>query len=71
MDFETAYANFINLHMKKRRGERLRRLIEGHGHGEKMVLKKIWWPAIRNFDNLHPEYEVNDFKDGHRYLDLG
>lgn len=35
-----------------------------------MVLEKIWWPAFRNFDNLHPEYEVDDFKDGHRYLDL-
>ncbi|KIL36687.1 hypothetical protein SD71_06710 [Cohnella kolymensis] len=69
MDFETAYAAFIEKHAKLRRGERLRRLLKGHGHGEKMVLEKIWWPAFRNFDNLHPEYEVYDFKDGHRYLD--
>jgi hypothetical protein len=29
----------------------------------------VWWPAFGQFRDLHPEYEVFDFKDGHRYLD--
>ncbi|MBE3590057.1 MAG: winged helix DNA-binding protein [Firmicutes bacterium] len=29
----------------------------------------MWWPAFRNFDHLHPEYEVRDFRDGYRYID--
>ncbi|MNI67713.1 hypothetical protein D3C73_1233600 [compost metagenome] len=30
----------------------------------------MWWLAIGNFENLHPEYEVVDYKDGFRYLDF-
>jgi len=70
LDFGTAYALFIDKHKKARRGESLRRLVEGHGHGEKMLLEQVWWPAFLNFDNLHPEYEVSDFKDGNRFLDF-
>ncbi|MFD0679062.1 MULTISPECIES: DNA-binding response regulator [unclassified Paenibacillus] len=33
-------------------------------------MEHVWWPAIGNFDYLHPEYEVHDFKDGTRYLDF-
>jgi hypothetical protein len=69
MDFETAYAFYIEKHKKGRHGKSLRRLTEGHGHGEKMLLEKVWWPAFHNFDHLYPEYEVSDFKDGNRYLD--
>lgn len=70
MDFELAYTQFLEKHKKARRGESLRRLAEGHGHGEKMLLEKLWWPAFQNFDNLHPEYEVSDFRDGTRFLDF-
>ncbi len=69
MDFETAYMQFMAKHKKARQGESLRRLTEGHGHGEKLLLENVWWPAFQNFDNLYPEYEVSDFKDGSRYLD--
>ncbi|QJD85239.1 DNA-binding response regulator [Cohnella herbarum] len=69
MDFETAYTHFLERHKKARRGESLRRLVEGHGHGEKLLLENVWWPAFQNFDNLYPEHEVSDFKDGIRFLD--
>jgi len=36
----------------------------------KLILQNIWWPAIGNFDHLHPEYEVSDFRDGTRFLDF-
>lgn len=70
MDFDTAYEEFIRKHQRLRSGRRLKRLIEGHGFLEKLILKNIWWPAIGNFDDLHPEYEVSDFRDGTRFLDF-
>jgi len=33
-------------------------------------LRLIWFPAIGNLDHLYPEYEVRDFNNGYRYLDL-
>lgn len=70
MHFAEKYEQFLNNHMRRREGNRLLRLKEGHGHGEKQLLQKVWWPAIGNFDYLHPEYEVSDFRDGVRYLDF-
>lgn len=70
MSFEQAHEAFIHRHARLRTGERLRRRIEGHGHAEQHFLKRIWWPAVGNFDWLHPEYEQSDFKDGVRYLDF-
>ncbi|MDR4949781.1 DNA-binding response regulator [Neobacillus cucumis] len=70
MGFEEEYQAFIKAHLQVRTGERLRRLQEGHSQAEKMFLKQVWWPLFYHFRYLHPEYEVNDFKDGKRYLDF-
>nr|WP_078549686.1 hypothetical protein [Litchfieldia alkalitelluris] len=70
MGFEKEYQTFMNNHLKTRTGERLRRLKEGHKHAEMLFLKQVWWPLFHHFRYLHPEYEVNDFKDGKRYLDF-
>lgn len=70
MDFDTAYEAFMSKHRRLRKGRRLKRLIEGHGYLEKLILRNIWWPAIGHFDDLHPEYEVSDFRDGTRFLDF-
>jgi hypothetical protein len=69
-NFEITYQAWLEQHMSKRSGERLRRLQEGHGFGERTLVEKIWWPAIGSLDGLHPEYEVFDYKDGSRFLDL-
>ena len=70
MDFELAYREFLAFHASRRRGERLRRLREGHGHAEREFLKFVWWPAFGNLRYLHPEYEVVDFDGRRRYLDF-
>jgi hypothetical protein len=70
MRFEIAHEEFLKYHMKGRTGENLRRFKEGHGHANKMFLEKVWWPSFDHFDHLYPEYEVDDFKDGKRYLDF-
>lgn len=70
MEFEKEYEAFLNAHRQTRTGERLRRLEEGHQQAEILFLKQIWWPLFRHFQYLHPEYEVDDFKDGKKYLDF-
>ncbi|MEH7072828.1 DNA-binding response regulator [Neobacillus drentensis] len=70
MGFEEEYQVFFNAHLQARSGERLRRLQEGHNQAEKLFLKQVWWPSFYHFWYLHPEYEVDDFKDGKRYLDF-
>lgn len=42
-EFEQAYAEFLHKHFGKRKGERLRRLKEGHGHAERLFLMQVWW----------------------------
>ena len=50
---------------------RRRELLEkGLGHGTIEFLRCIWFPAIGNFNHLYPEWEVRDFNNGYRYLDL-
>lgn len=62
MEFEKAHELFIQSHLKKRSGERRDRLLRGHQHAEKLFAKKIWWPLRGHFDELHPEYEVLDWR---------
>jgi hypothetical protein len=70
MRFEEEYQTFMNTHLQARSGERLRRLQEGHNHAEMLFLQQVWWPIFYQFNYLHPEYEVDDYKDGKRYLDF-
>jgi very-short-patch-repair endonuclease len=70
MGFEEEYQSFMNSHLQTRTGERLRRLQEGHNHAEILFLKQVWWPLFHQFRYLHPEYEINDFNYGNRYLDF-
>ncbi|MEC0229454.1 DNA-binding response regulator [Paenibacillus alba] len=67
---QLAIEDFLVQHLAVRKGERLRKLKEGLGHGEKLFLQQVWWPAFHNFNNLHPEYEIKDFRDGTRFLDF-
>ncbi len=50
---------------------RRRELLEkGLGHGTREFLRFVWFPAVRNFNDLYPEWEVRDSNNGYRYLDL-
>jgi hypothetical protein len=69
MRFEEEYEKFINHHVSNRKGESLRRLLDGHGYLEKLLLEKVWWPTFKNFDYLYPEYAVTDMRYGTYYLD--
>lgn len=69
-EFEEARDAWMERHLRARRGERKDRLKRGHGHGEALFLKNVWWPLVGNFDDLHPEYEVRDWRGGTLYLDF-
>ncbi|CAI6083456.1 DNA-binding response regulator [Cohnella sp. JJ-181] len=68
--FEAAYDEMMSRAVQSSRGERRRRLTEGSFINEKLLLKSVWWPAKGNLNDLHPEYELNDYKDGQRFADF-
>lgn len=69
--FERKYDEWINGLLAEPLNARRRELLEkGLGHGTIEFLRCIWFPVIGNFNHLHPEWEVRDFNNGYRYLDL-
>ncbi|MFD0677995.1 MULTISPECIES: hypothetical protein [unclassified Paenibacillus] len=62
MNFEAAHAAFIQHHLHKRTGERRGRLERGHREAEKLFCCNVWWPLRGDFNNLHPEFEVLDWR---------
>lgn len=60
--FESAHALFLDAHLSRRTGERRDRLRRGHREAEKLFCQNVWWPLRQNFDQLHPEYEVTDWR---------
>ncbi|MFD2328232.1 hypothetical protein ACFSR7_03155 [Cohnella sp. GCM10020058] len=62
MDFEQAHAEFIENHLARRTGERRGRLERGHREAEKLFCQNVWWRLRGNFEGLHPEYEVMDWR---------
>lgn len=39
-------------------------------HAERMFAETVWLPSFGHFDDLHPQYEIFDYKDGSRFLDF-
>lgn len=70
MEFEQAYEAFMESHIAKRTGERRGRLMSRNFHAEKLFLKNIWWVLKGNLDDLHPEYEILDWRGRPYYADL-
>ncbi|MCL6454688.1 MAG: endonuclease domain-containing protein [Alicyclobacillus sp.] len=70
MGFLDAYEKLLEFHRSRRRGPALNRLLPDLGPGERSFLKAVWWPLFRNFEGLHPEYEVHDPGYGTRFIDF-
>ncbi|QHW33658.1 hypothetical protein GZH47_24575 [Paenibacillus rhizovicinus] len=66
--FETAYERMMEKALADSSSERKRRLLE-KAQAEKTMLANVWWPAVGHLDDLHPEYEMADFKGGTRFAD--
>ncbi|NBD24672.1 DUF559 domain-containing protein [Paenibacillus glycinis] len=70
MTFEQAHRDFLAQHLKKRKGERRGRLERGHREAEERFCRNVWWPALGHFNDLHPEYEVLDWRGLAYYCDF-
>lgn len=69
--FEQKYNEWLQSHIEKETNHRRRELLEkGLGHGTTQFLRSVWFPAVGHFDHLYPEWEVRDFHNGYRYVDL-
>ncbi len=69
--FNTAFEEWLRQSISQEQNHRRKeRLEKGIGHGTMEFLRSVWFPAIRNFDHLYAEWEVRDFHNGYRYLDL-
>ncbi|MBB6731196.1 hypothetical protein [Cohnella zeiphila] len=64
--FELAYSQMMENALAMSRGERKRRLLEKHGHAEKMLAARVLWPALGSLEGLHPEFEIQDLRSGNR-----
>lgn len=69
--FEQHYEEWLQEQIHAETGSiRLEFLNKGLGHGTVEFLRSIWFPAVGNFKSLYAEWEVRDFNNGYRYLDL-
>ncbi|WP_169084382.1 DUF559 domain-containing protein [Paenibacillus sp. PL91] len=70
MGYEEAHRSFIQEHIDNRSGERRGKLERGHGHAESLFLRNVWWPLRGDFQHLHPEYEVLDWRGRSYFADF-
>jgi hypothetical protein len=71
LSFQQKYEEWLNDQILKEKNPRRREILEkGLGHGTVHFLQYIWYPAVGNLDHLFPEWEVRDFNNGYRYIDL-
>jgi very-short-patch-repair endonuclease len=70
MNFDKAHNEFIDRHLQQRTGERRGRLERGHREAEILFCRNIWWALRGNFDGLHPEYEVIDWRGQSYFCDF-
>src|SRR5690625_1178945 len=70
LSFVIEHEKWYQSHLRWRKGERRDRLRRGHRHAEQMFLEKVWWPLFNQFDNLHPEYEVVDWRRMRFFVDF-
>ncbi|MFC4303164.1 transcriptional regulator [Cohnella boryungensis] len=69
--FEQHYEEWMIANLNQERNPRRRELLQkGLGHGTIEFLRSVWFPAVGNFHHLLPEWEVRDFGNGYRYVDL-
>lgn len=69
--FEQKYEEWLAQQISDEKNTRRRELLKkGLGHGTVQFLQHIWFPVVGHFDHLYPEWEVRDFNNGFRYIDV-
>jgi hypothetical protein len=70
LSYGVEHEKWILEHVKRRSGSRLDGLKRGHGYGNKFFAENIWWRLFGHFKNLHPEYEILDYRGLPFYADF-
>ncbi|WP_339167299.1 transcriptional regulator [Paenibacillus sp. FSL R5-0341] len=71
IDFDEAYEVWMHSLLEKETNPRvLSRIENGLEYGTLEFLRSVWFPVMKSFNHLQPEWEVRDFHNGYRYLDL-
>jgi len=69
--FDEMYEKWIEQQIALEKNPRRREMLQkGLSRGSIDFLRLIWFPSVGNLDHLYPEYEVRDFNNGYRYLDM-
>ncbi|GIQ69057.1 transcriptional regulator [Xylanibacillus composti] len=69
--FETMMDEWVSKQIAEEANPRRREILQkGLGHGTKEFLRTVWYPAVGNLKHLYPEWEVRDYGNRYRYLDL-
>lgn len=69
--FEQALNDWLESNIIEEKNHRRKEILrKGLGHATVEFLRLIWYPTIGNFEHLYPEWEVRDFNNGYRYVDL-
>jgi len=62
---------WLNEQLFVEKNPRRRELLQKEiGHATKAFLSTIWYPVVGNFNHLYVEWEVRDYGNRYRYLDL-
>ncbi len=57
-EFETEHDVWYAAARRGRTRRAKEELANGHGAGQRLFLRNVWWPAFGMFEHLHPQYEV-------------
>lgn len=69
--FQQLYEEWLQENINEEENPRRREILnKGLGHGTVEFLRSVWFPAVGHLNHLFPEWEVRDFNNGYRYLDL-
>jgi hypothetical protein len=69
--FDRVYEGWLQKQVEEEQNPRRQELLrKGLGHGTTEFLRTVWFPVIGSLEHLYPEYELRDFNNGYRYLDL-
>ncbi len=69
--FDTIMDEWLTEQIIEEKNPRRRELLQkGLGHGTREFLRTIWYPVVGNLMHLYPEWEVRDYSNRYRYLDL-
>ncbi|MGG1516064.1 hypothetical protein ABE504_11665 [Paenibacillus oryzisoli] len=70
MSFKNDHDAWLTRHITSRSGERRGRLGRGHLHGETAFVRDVWWAVCGHLAELHPEYEVMDWRGRSYFADF-